>query len=140
MPARNSSDPLANLVWFDHDLHLGQEVEVRWTSSGIQHAARARVVKLNAKSLRAELLEEAPSSFGGPYPVGHVISVPRWLNRDYSLTNGAALPRQYNRGDIIEGRGKVVSIYFTIIGHEYRCEGEKEPTPVIPYDRVQVNT
>lgn len=70
---------LQQLFDFDAALTIGQIVEIRWTNSHHYFHAKAKVVKLNEKSVKAELLV----AVGVPpmnYPVGQVISAPRIKN------------------------------------------------------------
>jgi hypothetical protein len=121
-----------NAIDFDRSLAVGQVVEARWTANHCEHAVRAEIVKLNEKSLRVKLLEEVSTVGGFKYPVGHSISLPRLLAFDkVSIKNCAAALPKFKRGEIIEGRGKVVEVWFTTYSHEYRCEGEKVPSSAI---------
>lgn len=50
---------------------------IRWTSCNRQYEGKARVTKMNNKTLRAELLNDVPSQSGGdPYKAGREIIVP----------------------------------------------------------------
>lgn len=71
---------------FDDSLAVGQTVEIRWTNNYRQYVANARIVKLNAKTLRAELLEQAQRE---DYRPGRVIAgVPRFRNDAWTNSNG----------------------------------------------------
>lgn len=60
---------------FDKNLVIGQEVVVRWTWCHRYYRGKAKVIKLNQKSLRVELLEDC-----GEYKAGNTISVPRFYD------------------------------------------------------------
>jgi hypothetical protein len=73
---------------FDKSLAVGQLVGVCWTASHLAFLGRARIVKLNAKSVVTELL--APVTVDdrqAPYPVGHRITAPRIGDRKWSESN-----------------------------------------------------
>jgi hypothetical protein len=60
---------------FEQGLKVGDIVEVRWTNSGRYLSGKAKVTKLNAASLRAELLEEVRADFG-TWPAGQSLTAP----------------------------------------------------------------
>jgi hypothetical protein len=58
-------------------MNIGDIGTVRWTNSLKFYKGRAEVTKVNAKTLRAKLLEDVPSQFGGePYKAEREIIVP----------------------------------------------------------------
>jgi len=68
---------------FDSKLAVGQVVRVRWTWSYGQYDAEAEIVKLNAKSVRVKLLQDA----GDHFTSGFVLTVKRGAE-SYSINNG----------------------------------------------------
>lgn len=75
------------VVQFEDALKAGDEVEARWTNSYSAFRARARVVRVNRKSVRIELLA-APDG----YRVGQAFSVPRFVELGWSANNRVAPP------------------------------------------------
>lgn len=84
---------------FDKNLQIGQIVEVRWTNSHRYFRAKAEIVKLNEKSLKAKLLEAVGTGMMS-YPMGQVISTPRiadfkgwtWNNSTHPYSPAPAAP------------------------------------------------
>lgn len=73
-----------------HDEHIkvDDEVLVRWTNSHSYFVGKAKVSKVNAKSLLCKL--EHPVGGPGMYPAGQEIRVPRAINvREWTPTNCA---------------------------------------------------
>jgi len=73
------------VMQFEDALKAGDEVEARWTNSYSAYRARARVVRVNRKSVRVELLV-APDG----YRVGQAFSVPRFVELGWSVNNRVA--------------------------------------------------
>jgi hypothetical protein len=70
-------DRMEYLDWLQN-LAVGDVIEVYWTAgSGGHYHGKARIKKVNRKSVVAELMEEVETWSGGtPYPVGNPIRVP----------------------------------------------------------------
>jgi len=75
---------------FDKALAVGQEVEARWTWSHGYYAAKARIVKINKRSVRVELLEDVCSVFSREvsWPKGRELRMPRFMAGEWSVNNG----------------------------------------------------
>lgn len=73
---------------FDKSLAVGQLVGVCWTSSHLSFVGRARIVKLNAKSVVTELLAPVIIDVRTTwYPAGQRITVPRFTGPKWSESN-----------------------------------------------------
>ena len=74
--AAKSMDRMEYLDWL-RNLAVGDVIEVYWTAgSGGHYHGKARIKKVNRKSVVTELLEEVETYDGQPYPVGNPIRVP----------------------------------------------------------------
>jgi len=68
---------------FENTLKQGDECVARWTNSGYCHEGRVRVVRVNEKSIRVELLNPQHG-----YPKGQELVLPRfWDFRRWSENN-----------------------------------------------------
>lgn len=67
---------------FERSLKPGDEVLARWTSSGGGYRGRSRVVKINEKSFRVELLEQVSG-----YPLGHLLTIPKFMGTGWGQSN-----------------------------------------------------
>lgn len=82
---REGMDEMGAILKFEEGLKAGDEVEARWTNSYSVYRARARVARVNRKSVRVELLV-APDG----YRVGQAFSVPRFVELGWSANNRVA--------------------------------------------------
>lgn len=74
---------IRDLVAWERDLVVGDEVDARWTCSYRSYGCRARVVRLNGASVRIELLE----AIGSEYAAGRKFSLPRRTAATWSPSN-----------------------------------------------------
>jgi len=91
--------------WLDK-LSVGDEVVLRWTAGSFGHyEAKAKLVRVNPKSVVGELTEEVrgpnlfkPSEETVQYPKGHKITVPRNLtDRKFSFDINSPWPPGVDR-------------------------------------------
>ncbi len=75
---------------FDRALTAGQEIEARWTWSNGYYSASARIVKINKKSSKVELLEDVDSVYTRDiaWPKGRELRMPRFMANEWSVNNG----------------------------------------------------
>jgi len=81
-------------------LKIGNEVMLYWTSSGHRYQGKAKLTKVNEKSVLGALIESVPivnipgmSGSEAGYKVGHVISVPTtWMDKRFNPFTNAAMP------------------------------------------------
>ncbi len=75
---------------FDRALMVGQEIEARWTWSNGYYSANARIVKINKKSFRVELLENVDSAYTRDiaWPKGRELRMPRFMAGEWLVNNG----------------------------------------------------
>lgn len=73
---------------FDKALAVGHLVGVNWTASFVSYSGRARVLKLNAKSVVTELVAPIEDGRTKLYRVGERITVPRFTDgKRWSASN-----------------------------------------------------
>jgi hypothetical protein len=116
---------------FDRALKVGDIVEARWTNSHMEYRAKAEVIRVNGKSVRVRIMEAVKDYKGvDVYSVGHAIVCPRIMAQDrFSMSNcvcpldnpEAAGPK-YKRGEIVDGKGKVLRIFVNYAGYSYDFE------------------
>lgn len=86
---------------FENTLKQGDECIARWTNSGYCHKGTVRVLRVNEKSIRVELLEEVrtPLDPKHGYPKGQELVLPRfWDFRRWS-ENNRLVPTPVNVGE-----------------------------------------
>ena len=64
------------LDWAEN-LHIGDEVDFCWTSSGCSFKAKVKIVRVNRKSFIGELLSPVNYGSGYEYSAGREIKVPK---------------------------------------------------------------
>jgi hypothetical protein len=86
----NPYDLFMERLNFDRALEVGQEVEARWTWSNGYYSAKARIAKINNKSVRVELLEDVASVYTRDvaWPKGRELRIPRLAAGEWSVNNG----------------------------------------------------
>lgn len=82
--ANSRPDLLNFLTSWENRLHVGQEVEVRFTCCGSEYTALATVKKINVKSVNVVLTH----GIFGSHSAGAGVRVPRVVCRGFSFTNG----------------------------------------------------
>lgn len=82
------------VVQTDRDLEVGAEVRIRWTDRSCHYETLARVVALNARSIKAAVLKPV-KTLTGLCPRGFLIHVPRTTDlRNWSWQNCALPPTE----------------------------------------------
>lgn len=61
----------------DKGLKEGQPVTVRWTANHCGYEGKGKIVRVNSKSVRVALIEPVNDQFGGEYPIGRELNIPR---------------------------------------------------------------
>lgn len=72
---------------FDKDLKIDQIVHLRWTNCYRYYQARAKIVRLNLKTVVCELQHDVPTGTGSHYHKGREIKVSRYTHNNWSLNN-----------------------------------------------------
>ena len=70
-------------VAFERVCIPGKVIEARWTNGGSAYSCRAAITKVNAASIKAELLEAAEG-----YSRGYIVTLPKRGAARYSDNNG----------------------------------------------------
>lgn len=78
---------LLDQTLFENKLDFLSECIVRWTASGNYYSGRCRVLKINNKSVRVELIEDVQSAMGH-FPSGRELIVPMSNDKKWSENNG----------------------------------------------------
>ncbi len=89
-------EELRSQVQFEDTLRPGTVVEIRWTNSHHYYAGRAKVVRVNLSTVRAELLNEVLCVYGQPYPIGRQIVAPRFAAQRWSGNNGVFPAKEFD--------------------------------------------
>jgi len=121
---------------YEKTMKLGDEIMMFWSSGSSGHySGRAKLVKINAKSIRGELLGEIRDVNGTvQYPLGKEIIAPRVLSSDWSQitrfepSNATTIPSptSYDRQSTYESVMKVgepVVAYWTHAGKDFISKG-----------------
>lgn len=71
-----TADEYRAVINFEKNLKPGDSVTICWTNCGSAYAASAKVTKINAKSIVAELTHSVQTGRQSDYPAGQKIRVP----------------------------------------------------------------